>query len=521
MGTMISWLGGTDFRARKQPDQGCALVSIATREKPRRLVLLWGDGPRTPIVERDEFLQWLNEQFQAAGCSVTVDLREIPEADDRVMDFAWVWSQVDRELQEEPEDEGDCINASSGTPVMTAVWIVRKKALGGRARLLISSKEQGVQSLSLPPALSISITDLMSVQPSRLLQRVLSGETRLLVPGFEQLVGDSAAIKDIKLRAQQAARYPFPLLLTGPAGSGKSSLAEAIHGSSPRKAAGPLVVVDCGTLVGERAIGELFGWKRGAFTGAEKDFAGRYQQADRGTLFLDEVGNLPPTAQQLLLRALQTGRVQPLGGVEELKVDVRIIAATNTDLRLAVQRGQFRQDLLDRLSGLTIRVPPLSERREDIMPIAERFLETFNREHRQAMESDGIVWPKRFGKGVDRVLRAHAWPGNVRELEHVVTRSVLQTSGVQTDEVTVADVQDAIGRSELAAPSTDLLASLAFGPGFEVERVLKSVRKQLFQRALDECGGNQTGAAKLLGLPRPTFVRQAKELSIYSQARGT
>ena len=170
MGTMISWLGGTDFRARKQPDQGCALVSIATREKPRRLVLLWGDGPRTPIVERDEFLQWLNEQLQAAGCSVTLDLREIPEANDRVMDFAWVWSQVDRELQEEREDEGDCINASSGTPVMTAVWIVRKKALGGRARLLISSKEQGVQPLSLPPALSISITDLMSVQPSRLLQ---------------------------------------------------------------------------------------------------------------------------------------------------------------------------------------------------------------------------------------------------------------------------------------------------------------------------------------------------------------
>jgi len=512
MGTLISWLGGTDFRARKQGDQGCALVSIAAREKPRRILLLWGDGPRTPLAERADFVQWLQEQLLEAGCSAEIDVREVSDADDRVMDFAWVWNQVDRELQREPEDEGDCINASSGTPVMTAVWIVRKVAFGGRARLLISSKEQGVQALSLPPALSISLTDLMSVQPSRLLQRVLSGETRLTVPGFEHLVGESPAIKDIKLRAQQAARYPFPLLLTGPAGSGKSALAEAIHGTSPRKATGSLVAVDCGTLVGERAIGELFGWKRGAFTGADKDFVGRYQQADRGTLFLDEVGNLPPAAQQLLLRALQSGRVQPLGGIEDIQVDVRIIAATNSDLRLAVQRGQFRQDLLDRLSGLTIRMPGLSERREDIMPIAERFLDTFNREHRQAMESDGIVWPKRFANGADRVLRAHAWPGNVRELEHVVTRAILQTSGAQSHEVTVPDVQDAIGRSELASSTHDALVSQPLGPGFDIEQVLSSVRKRLIERALDEAAGNQTNAAKLLGLPRPTFVRQAREL---------
>lgn len=516
MSTLYSWLGGTDFRARKQTDQGCALVAIAIREKPRRVVLLWGDGPRMPLAEREDFLEWLHTQLRAGSCNAEVDVREIIGADDRVMDFAWVWAQVDAAMQGEREDENDSINSSSGTPVMTAVWIVRKKALGSRARLLISSKEQGVQPLALPPALSISVTDLMSVQPSRLLKRVLSGETRLIAEGFDHLVGESATIKEIKLRAQQAARYPFPLLLTGPAGTGKSTLAEAIHAGSPRSATGRLVSVDCGTLIGERAIGELFGWEKGAFTGADKAFLGRYQQASGGTLFLDEVGNLPPMAQQLLLRALQSGFVQPLGSIEERKVDTRIIAATNTDLRAAVRNGVFRQDLLDRLSRLTIRVPGLAERREDIMPIAERFLEVFNREHRQAMESDGVFWPKRFASGVDRVLRAHTWPGNVRELEHVVTRAILQTAGASTDEITVPDVQDAIARSELAGPEPDALTSIPLGAGFSLANTLASVRKRFFERALDEAGGIQSKAANLLDLPRPTFVRQAKELGLIS-----
>jgi len=516
LSTLYSWLGGTDFRARKQTDQGCALVAIAIRERPRRLVLLWGDGPRMPLAERKDFLEWLDAQLRAGGCTAEVDVREIIGADDRVMDFAWVWAQVDAAMQGEREDESDCINSSSGTPVMTAVWIVRKKALGSRARLLISSKEQGVQPLALPPALSISVTDLMSVQPSRLLKRVLSGETRLIAEGFDHLVGESATIKEIKLRAQQAARYPFPLLLTGPAGTGKSTLAEAIHSGSPRNVTGRLVAVDCGTLIGERAIGELFGWEKGAFTGADKAFLGRYQQASGGTLFLDEVGNLPPMAQQLLLRALQSGFVQPLGSIEERKVNTRIIAATNTDLRAAVQNGLFRQDLLDRLSRLTIRMPGLAERREDIMPIAERFLEVFNREHRQAMESDGVVWPKRFASGVDRVLRAHTWPGNVRELEHVVTRAILQTAGALTDEITVPDVQDAIARSELAGPAPDALTSIPLGAGFNLANTLASVRKKFFERALDEAGGIQSKAANLLDLSRPTFVRQAKELGLIS-----
>lgn len=514
MNTLFSWLGGTDFRARKQADQGCALVAIAKRERPRRVLLFWGDGPRTPLSERNEFLSWLHEQLRDGGCNSQIDVREISGADDRVMDFAWVWGQVDAAMEGEREDESDCINASSGTPVMTAVWIVRKKALGGRARLLISSKERGVQSLALPPALSISITDLMSVQPSRLLERVMSGETRLIGQGFDHLVGDSATVKEIKLRAQQAARYPFPILLTGPAGTGKSTLAEAIHAASSRNATGRLVAVDCGTLVGERAAGELFGWERGAFTGADKAFPGKYKQASGGTLFLDEVGNLPPMAQQLLLRTLQSGFVQPLGGVNEERVDTRVIAATNTDLRAAVQKGAFRQDLLDRLSRLTIRMPGLAERREDIMPIAERFLDVFNREHRQAMESDGVVWPKRFAPGVERVLRAHSWPGNVRELEHVVTRAVLQTAGAPTDEITVPDVQDAIARSELAGPTTDVLTSIPLGPGLDLEQTLASVRRSFFERALDEAGGVQAKAAQLLGLPRPTFVRQARELGV-------
>lgn len=512
MTTLFSWLGVTDFRAREKTepkDQGCALVSIARDCKPRRLVLLWGDSVKTPLSEQQEFLYWYRGQFADGNPAPEVDVRPIAGGEDRVMDYSWIWEQVDQALKDEPEGDGDFINASSGTPVMTAVWIIRQKAFGGRARLLVSSKEQGVSELALPPTLNISIAELLSGRPSSLMKRVLAGETRLLNPSFEGVVGHSAALKLVKVQAEQAARYPFPLLITGPAGSGKSVLAEAIHQASPR-ADKPLVPVDCGTLVGERAIGELFGWEKGAFTGAEKPFVGQFRLAHQGTLFLDEVGNLPMPAQQLLLRALQTRKVRPLAGTKDEPINVRIIAATNTDLRQAVRKGSFRADLLDRLSRLTIRVPALSERREDIVAIAERFLKQFNDEYKQEMESDGVKWPKKFGSGVDRVLRAHSWPGNVRELEHVVTRAVLQTAQSDAEEIGVDDVRAVIQRDDLAVGLDAGVLTEELGNEFSLESALSKVRTHYMQRALQQAGGVQSAAAALLGMNRPTFIRQAK-----------
>ncbi|HZX80949.1 MAG TPA: sigma-54 dependent transcriptional regulator, partial [Lysobacter sp.] len=229
--------------------------------------------------------------------------------------------------------------------------------------------------------------------------------------------------------ACQVARSDLPVLITGPNGAGKEKFAEIVHANSATKA-GPFVALNCGALPGELIEAELFGAEAGAYTGANRAREGKFEAADGGTLFLDEIGTLSPAGQVKLLRVLETGRFERLGGNRERTVKVRVVSATNADLPSMIAAGQFRQDLFYRLNAVEVRVPALAERPDDILPLARHFLPR----------------GRRFSGDAERALLAHAWPGNVRELRNVVQRAALLSRG------------DAIEAGDLGLPAPAIVA---------------------------------------------------------------
>ena len=295
----------------------------------------------------------------------------------------------------------------------------------------------------------------------------------------------SAAFREIDHKTKLVAATDMSVLILGESGTGKEHIAEKIHARSKR-AGKPFIAVDCGLLSKELAASELFGHEKGAFTGAESKRLGVWEEAAGGTLFLDEIGNLPLEVQQMLLRALEATRYRPTGGSKDKKADVRIIAATNEDLLTAIAEKRFRADLYQRLKEYTIQIPPLRECREDIMPLADFFLQLANEEFEKRV--------KGFDAEARKRLLAYSWGGNVRELRRVVRMAVLHTEGdmVMADTLELEEMQ----------PKSGL--SLALG---EVEK------KQIL-RVLAQTKGNRTLAAEILGIGRTTLYNKMKAYGI-------
>ncbi|MDE2070099.1 MAG: sigma-54-dependent Fis family transcriptional regulator [Gammaproteobacteria bacterium] len=259
------------------------------------------------------------------------------------------------------------------------------------------------------------------------------------------IVYASDALQQVLAIATQIAHADVPVILTGANGAGKEKIADIIHANSPFRA-GPYIKVNMGALPAELMESELFGAEAGAFTGAQKARAGRFEAADQGTLFLDEIGNLPPAGQIKLLRVLQTGEFERLGSSQTRRVRVRIVAATNGDLRAAIAAGSFREDLYYRLNVIEIHVPPLAERREDILPLARAFL---GAAHQLSVEAE-------------QVLLAHAWPGNVRELQNCMKRAALLAGGsVVTAEALGLPAARAASPAAAEPDAADIQAALA------------------------------------------------------------
>ncbi len=278
------------------------------------------------------------------------------------------------------------------------------------------------------------------------------------------------------------------VLITGENGTGKGVVARALHAASAR-AEIPMVTVNTGGLSEALFESELFGHVRGAFTDAKTDRVGRFELADGGTLFLDEIANISLNQQAKLLRVLETGEFERLGSSKTRTADVRIVSATNADLREEVAAGRFRQDLLFRLNTVEIRIPPLRERRDDIVPLAHHFLGQHMQRYRKPL--------KGFEEAADALLLAHPWPGNVRELDHVVEFGVLMGRG---DRVRAQD----LGLQIAAPPPASARPSLEDMPLEEVERVL-------IQKALARYGGNVSQAAQALGLSRSALYRRLEK----------
>jgi two-component system response regulator AtoC len=330
---------------------------------------------------------------------------------------------------------------------------------------------------------------------NRRLRTELSGAYRP-----EAIVGSSAAMQDLLRQVGKVAPQRATVLLQGESGTGKELVARAIHELSPR-ASLPFVAVNCGAIPGELIESELFGHVRGAFTDAVRAKKGLATEADGGTLFLDEVGELPLGVQVKLLRFLQEQEVRPVGDVRSRKVDVRVVAATSRDLASDAAAGRFREDLLYRLDVVRLRLPPLRERREDVLPLAEHFLA---RHAKLRPDLAGLA----LGEDARDVLLGHAWPGNVRELEHAIERAVVLADGPLIHEQDLPDT--------VRAPARPPPASGVAPDDLSVKRATRALEERLIRAALERTGGNRTRAAELLDLSYRALLYKIRDYGIGS-----
>ncbi len=308
----------------------------------------------------------------------------------------------------------------------------------------------------------------------------------------DELVAKSEAMRKIVALADRVAQVDAHVLLTGESGSGKEWIARFIHARS-RRARGPFIPVNCGALPENLLESELFGHVRGAFTGADRDHKGLFEAATGGVLLLDEVGDIPLAVQVKLLRALQDREVRRVGATENRPVDVRIISATNRDLAEMVRERAFRKDLYYRLKVVSIEVPPLRERREDILPLARRFVQ-------RGCETYHCGPCSLSASALDRLL-AYSWPGNVRELEHAMERAVVLAEG-----------KPKIEEGDL--PSELLGDSVEPSPADEALLPLEEVERRHILRVLDRCGGNRKETAMVLGIATNTLWRKLRAYGV-------
>lgn len=323
-----------------------------------------------------------------------------------------------------------------------------------------------------------------------------------------QIVGNSAAMREVYDLIEQVAPARSTVLITGESGTGKEVVAKAIHFSSPRAESGQFVAVNCSNIPSELLESELFGHTKGAFTGAVAAKKGLFEVADGGSIFLDEISTIPPETQARLLRVIQEREFTPLGDTQPHKVDVRIIAATNTDLQRAVKSGDFREDLFYRLNVINIHLPPLRNRREDILPLAKHFIRKYNGENERSI-TDQIA-PE-----VLSALEKYPWPGNVRELETAIERAVIVA---RSDEITL----DCL-REEIIAPRRDddhpsgpaeALSSIDIARGISFYDEVSRFEIEIIRRALEITGGHQSKAAKMLGMNNTTLNSKIKVYNI-------
>ena len=325
----------------------------------------------------------------------------------------------------------------------------------------------------------------------------------------DSIIGRSEKMEEIFRLIERIAPARSTVLIEGESGTGKELIAKAIHQSSNR-ADNPFVPVNCSNIPSELLESELFGHTKGAFTGAVAAKKGLFEVADTGTIFLDEIGDLRPETQVRLLRVIQEREFTPLGDTKPVNIDVRIIAATNVDLKEAVKSGTFREDLYYRLSVVPIDLPPLRDRKEDILPLAKHFIKKYNEENGRSISE--TISPE-----VLALLESYYYPGNVRELENVIERAVVIAP---TDEITRDCLRPEVLNPELARQmikdSDGKSSTIDIAQGITFYDEVKSFEIDLIQRALEQTGGHQSRAAKLLGLNATTLNSKIKSYNILS-----
>ncbi|ATB47878.1 sigma-54-dependent transcriptional regulator [Corallococcus macrosporus] len=324
------------------------------------------------------------------------------------------------------------------------------------------------------------------------------------------IIGDSATIQEVYKIIDKVADTPSTVLITGESGTGKELIATALHGASSRRDK-PFIKINCAAIPDTLLESELFGYERGAFTGAVTSKPGRFELADEGTLFLDEIGEIPVEMQVKLLRALQEGEFERVGGIKTTRVDVRLVAATNRDLQAEIEAGRFRKDLYYRLAVVPISLPALRERRSDIPMLARHFVEKYNRRLNKKIE--GIA------EDAMALLQGYAWPGNIRELENLIERVLLFADGPL---ITARDLPEPVRQGAGVQAGANLASAVAsldvptgeVGLKDIVRMKAAELERDLIVKKLEETGGNVTRAARLLQISRKSLQTKMKEFGL-------
>ena len=320
---------------------------------------------------------------------------------------------------------------------------------------------------------------------------------------FEGMLGSSEPMREVFNMIEKVAKSSAPVLILGESGTGKEMVANAIHNRSKRKK-GSFVAINCNAIPENLIESELFGYEKGAFTGANSQRIGLIETADGGTLFLDEIGELPAPVQVKLLRFLQEKKIQRVGGREEIEVDTRILAATHVDLKAAVDEGSFREDLYFRLAVVVCHLPALRQRGADIGLLARDFLQRFAAQDKR----EGLMFDQR----AERAISTHPWPGNVRELQNRVHRAVIMADGRKITcedlEISAADSLTGVESAAIGASKVDVSHAT------DLKEARETLERELVTNALQRSGGNISAAAKELGVSRPTFYELMSKLGI-------
>jgi transcriptional regulator with PAS, ATPase and Fis domain len=502
---LFSWIGHADLRAMAAtlpPDQQEEVLRGLKPPKP-----LPGEaGPLRCLLDQETFdeihllsdhgatkdrpyLKWL-------GGSPTLHAVKLKNPSDYDEVFRVADSRLASVVNVPRQDRLDlCMHLSPGTPTMTAIWLLLGKSKYHRTTFF-QTHDGRAWVTEVPFDLVVDFVPQVLRDADAKLQALASQSPQEVV-GFESIAGDSRAIRLSVGRARRAARRDVSVLLLGESGTGKEMLAKAIHDASPRQG-GPFVPINCAALSRELLESELFGHKKGAFTGADRDRDGAFKEADGGTLFLDEIGECDLAMQAKLLRVLQPPDSDPchrafyrVGDSKAITSDVRIIAATNRDLFDAMSGHRFRADLYYRVAVISIKLPPLRERREDIPPIVASLLDRINSNFER--QEPGFKHKSVSGSAMEFVKK-YPWPGNVRQLYNTMMQAAVMTDEDVIERRDFADaLADVPGR-----PTIDLL-ELPLGEGFSLEGHLEEIQRHYLRRAIDEARGVKKRAAELLG----------------------
>jgi transcriptional regulator with PAS, ATPase and Fis domain len=391
---------------------------------------------------------------------------------------------------------------SPGTPAMTAVWILLAHSIHP-AKLIESSPEAGVKDVVIPFDIEATFSPKEKTEFETSVVE-LSNAKAPEDSQFSGIIHQCESMKQVINQAYRLAMFDIPVLILGESGTGKELFARAIHASSERKDR-KMLSINCGAIPKDLLESELFGYVKGAFTGAQKDKKGLIEAADKSTLFLDEVGDLPLSAQVKLLRVLQEGILIPIGSVEEKKVDIRVITATNKDLFTEIEQGSFREDFYYRIAGGTITLAPLRDRKEDIPLLIDHFEELINI---RFGKHEGWIY-KTISKDTKKLMLQHPWKGNIRELQHRITQLLIWSDHSSVPpEVFQSTATTNIKR-------TESILNRSFDEHFNINALLAEVSRHYLEKSLEVSGGNKSKASKLLGLPNyQTFTNWCKKFDL-------